>query len=223
MGTRRDFIKRVFTGIASMGIILEPISAITAIVHAATDKFIVPKGTARETLVNRDPKDLDTGELEITPLAEFRTMGLDDLDVDMDKWRLLVDGQVGKPLSLNYSELTNLPVIERNALLICPGFFVNNGAWRGVSVAELLKRAEAANDVNYVTFRGPEGNYEKVLRVPLEDALAGKVFLAYQVNGEALPRKHGFPLRVVAEGYYGSDWVKYVYKVTADIVRPHER
>jgi sulfoxide reductase catalytic subunit YedY len=41
------------------------------------------------------------------------------------------------------------------------------------------------------------------------------VFLAYQVNGQALPKKHGFPLRVVAEGYYGGDWVKYVYKVVA--------
>jgi DMSO/TMAO reductase YedYZ molybdopterin-dependent catalytic subunit len=35
------------------------------------------------------------------------------------------------------------------------------------------------------------------------------------VNNQVLPGKHGFPLRVVAEGYYGGDWVKYVYKVTA--------
>ena len=43
-------------------------------------------------------------------------------------------------------------------------------------------------------------------------------FLAYGVNGKTLPKKHGFPLRVVAEGYYGSDWVKYVYKVSVDTV-----
>ena len=91
--------------------------------------------------------------------------------------------------------------------------------WKGVSVKELLTRAEVSKEVNYVTFRGPEGNYEKVFRVPLGDALTDKVFLAYQVNGAALPCKHGSPLRVVAEGYYGSDWVKYVYKVTADVVR----
>ena len=30
------------------------------------------------------------------------------------------------------------------------------------------------------------------------------------------PEKHGFPLRVVAEGYYGDDWVKYVYKMTLE-------
>ncbi|UCD83128.1 MAG: molybdopterin-dependent oxidoreductase [Desulfobacterales bacterium] len=68
----------------------------------------------------------------------------------------------------------------------------------------------------HVSFSGPVGNYEKVERFPMEDILSNKVFLAYRVNGEDLPQKHGFPLRVVAEGYYGSDWVKYVYKVAVE-------
>ena len=40
--------------------------------------------------------------------------------------------------------------------------------------------------------------------------------LAYQVNGMALPRRHGFPLRVVAEDDYGSDWIKYVDRITVE-------
>ena len=113
-----------------------------------------------------DPKDLDVTDLEITPLAEFKTMGLDDLEVDVNQWRLLVEGEVGKSLSLNYQELTALPTVEKTVLLICAGFFVNNGVWKGVSVRELLTRAEVSKDVNYVTFRGPEGNYEQVSRFP---------------------------------------------------------
>jgi DMSO/TMAO reductase YedYZ molybdopterin-dependent catalytic subunit len=218
METRRSFVKIVFTGIMGLGLILEPILSAAGMVYAKAEKNIVPRRTPRETLMNQNPKDLDTTDLEVTPLAEFKTMGLDDLEVDVNQWRLLVEGAVGKPLSLNYSELTALPAVEKTVLLICPGFFVNNGSWKGVSVKELLTRAEVSKDVNYVSFRGPEGNYEKVLKVPFEDALADKVFLAYQVNGAVLPRKHGFPLRVVAEGYYGYDWVKYVYKVTADVV-----
>ena len=31
-----------------------------------------------------------------------------------------------------------------------------------------------------------------------------------------LARKYGFPLRVVAEDYFGYDWVKYVYSVTVE-------
>jgi len=50
---------------------------------------------------------------------------------------------------------------------------------------------------------------------PIADIRSNKVFLAYAVNGEKLPQQHGFPLRIVAEDYYGSDWVKYVYKIEA--------
>jgi len=219
METRRNFVKGIFAGIMGLGFILEPILSAARIAYAKAEKIIVPRGTQRETLTNQNPKGLDTTNLEVTPLAEFKTMGLDDLEVDASQWRLLVEGAVGKSLSLNYSDLTALPAVEKTVLLICPGFFVNNGAWKGVSVRELLTRAEVGEDVNYITFRGPEGNYEKLLRVPLDDVLTDKVFLAYQVNGAVLPRKHGFPLRVVAERYYGYDWVKYVYKVTADVVR----
>jgi DMSO/TMAO reductase YedYZ molybdopterin-dependent catalytic subunit len=218
MKTRRDFVRTVLGGIISLGFFFEPAFSAAGLAFAKVAKTVIPRGTPRETLKDKNPKDLDTTDLEVTPLAEFKTMGLDDLEVDVNQWRLIVAGEVGKSLSMNYHDLTSIAAVERTVLLICPGFFVNNGFWKGISVKELLTRAEMSKDVNYVTFRGPEGNYEKLLRVPLDDVLTDKVFLAYQVNGEVLPQKHGFPLRVVAEGYYGYDWVKYVYKVTADVV-----
>jgi DMSO/TMAO reductase YedYZ molybdopterin-dependent catalytic subunit len=52
-------------------------------------------------------------------------------------------------------------------------------------------------------------------RFSMEDIVSERVFLAYGVNDLVLPRKHGFLLRVVAEGYYGGHWLKYVYKITA--------
>jgi hypothetical protein len=55
--------------------------------------------------------------------------------------------------------------------------------------------------------------HEKVEQFPIEDVLTDEVFLAYGVNEEPLPRKHEFPLRFVGEGYYGFNWVKYVYKM----------
>ncbi len=217
MKTRRDFVKKV-VGAMGIGFISGPLFSVAEMAFGRVEKVAARAGDSMQNLKDKNPKDVDVSDLEVTPLTEFQTMGLDDLAVDVDQWRLIVAGEVGKPLSLNYRELKSVAAVERTVLLICPGFFVNNGIWKGVSVKELLTRAEMAKDVNYVTFRGPEGNYEKLLRVPLNDVLTDKVFLAYQVNGEVLPRKHGFPLRVVAEGYYGLDWVKYVYKVTGDVV-----
>ena len=61
---------------------------------------------------------------------------------------------------------------------------------------------------------GPSEGYTTTKYFPLAEVLADKVFLAHSVNGDVLPERHGYPIRVVAEDFYGADWVKYVYKVT---------
>ena len=80
----------------------------------------------------------------------------------------------------------------------------------------ILEEAGIEKDVRRIAFRGPKGANEKVEVFPIEDVMTDKVFLAYGVNGQILPKKHGFPLRVVAQDYYGNDWVKYVYKVNTE-------
>ena len=87
--------------------------------------------------------------------------------------------------------------------------------WAKAKKIILPKGTRINPDATQVSFSGPEGNYEKSERFPMEDILSGKVFLAYRVNDQGLPRKAGFPLRIVAEGYYGGHWLKYVYKITA--------
>ncbi len=218
METRRNFVRKALTGFFSVCLSVSAVSSVVAKVMAVINKTVVPKGAKRESLVDKNPKDLDTTNLEVTRLEDFGTMGLENHDVALDKWRLIVDGEVEKPLSLTYAEVLALPSIQRTVLLICPGIFVNNGAWKGVSVKELFKLAGMKSNVTHVTFRGPEGNYQKTHRVPLDHALVDKSFLAYEVNGQTLPQKHGFPVRLVAEEYFGDDWVKYVYRVTAEAI-----
>ena len=140
-------------------------------------------------------------------------MGLSDFEVNMKEWRLEIAGKVKTPLHLTYSEILSLPSIEKNVILICPGFFANYGRWQGVSMKDLLSRAVMESGVTHIIFySGPEGTYKR--EFPVADVLADSVFLAYRVNGEALPKRDGYPLRVVAEGYYGSDWIKYVGKMS---------
>jgi sulfoxide reductase catalytic subunit YedY len=176
METRRSFIRRVFGSLLGSGVLLGPLLPEMQQAWAASKK-IPPKGTKRESLIQENPAALDTTNLEITPLEEFGTMGPTSKVVGLATWRLELSGKVKRPLSLTYAQLTALPAIEREVLLICPGVFANHGRWKGFSL---------------------------------------KVFLAYQVNGKELPRKHGSPLRVIAEDYYGSDWVKYVDRITVE-------
>jgi sulfoxide reductase catalytic subunit YedY len=133
--------------------------------------------------------------------------------VDLEKWRLEVTGEVLSPLSLTYQEILEMPPVERKVLLICPGFFANHGIWKGISIGRLLEKAEIREAATHVEVQGPKTPSGKVVRYPIADVISDKVFLAYAVNGQVLPEKHGFPLRVVAEDYFGYDWVKYVETV----------
>jgi sulfoxide reductase catalytic subunit YedY len=215
MNHRRYFIKWILSGFAGLGFLFSPLAAGIRLVWAKAKKIILPKGTRMEHLISKNPADLDTRNLDITPLEDFGTMGLDDHRVNLNKWQLEIDGLVQHPIKLAYSQVIELAPIERDVLLICPGVFAYHARWRGISVARLVEMARIHPDATHVIFSGPKDSYEKSERFLLEDILSERVFLAFGVNGEVLPRKHGFPLRVVAEGYYGGEWLKYVYKVTA--------
>jgi DMSO/TMAO reductase YedYZ molybdopterin-dependent catalytic subunit len=152
----------------------------------------------------------------VTPLKDFETMGITDYEVDLAQWRLIVKGAVGEPLKLTYGEVKAFPPMGKEVLLICPGFFAYHGRWKGIAMERLLERAKVDKGATHVTFSGPEGKHEMVESFPIDEIRAGKIFLAYEVNGNPLPRKHGFPLRIVAEDHYGGEWVKYVYKVTVE-------
>ena len=192
------------------GTLLSPIASLLQRARAA-GRRVLPTGTARESLIDQNPAELDATNLAVTPLEQFGTMGPTNRIIDPGTWHLEVVGEVKRPLRLSYAELTALPSIERKVLLICPGFFVNYGRWKGVSIRVLLERAGFDSAATQVSI---ESTGEKSLRFSAADVLSERIFLAHQVNGVPLPRKHGFPLRAVVEDRFGSDWVKYV-----DVIR----
>jgi sulfoxide reductase catalytic subunit YedY len=67
------------------------------------------------------------------PIKNFKTMGMTDHTVNLKQWRLQVVGAVQNPFELTYTQLLDLPIIERKVLLICPGIFTNHGHWEGFS------------------------------------------------------------------------------------------
>lgn len=210
METRRAWIKRIL--ILAGGTLLSWKARVGKGIAAAA-RIVLPKGTPRQSLIDKNPADLDTSYLDVTPLERFGTMGLTDHTVDLDTWSLEIDGLVDTPLRLRYEEVLALPFVEREVLLICPGFFANHGRWAGPSLAALLDRAGMNPNAARVHIRGPRGAYEKTGSYPLADVLSERVFLAHHVNGRPLPLKHGYPLRVVAEGFYGFDWIKYAARI----------
>jgi sulfoxide reductase catalytic subunit YedY len=142
-------------------------------------------------------------------------MGQSDYSISSGIWTLEVTGAVDRPAVYSFEELVRRPSVEKDVLLICPGFFAYHGRYRGISIAGLLAEAGLKTGVTRIEFSGPKGFREKSERFALKEVKDDKIFLAYQVNGVPLPRRHGFPMRLVAVDHYGARWVKYVYKVIA--------
>jgi DMSO/TMAO reductase YedYZ molybdopterin-dependent catalytic subunit len=203
MWTRRRFIKTSFWALLT-SLVFNPLS-----VAWAKARQLLPKGFPKKQLLSMNPAEVDNRNLDIDPLNQFGTMGQTDVAIDVKSYRLKVTGKVGRPLSLSYDQILTYPSVTEVVLLICPGFFSNNGRWTGVHLKDLLREAQIKKEAQYVNISGA-GNS---VRIPLKTIQEKRIFLAYQVNGVTLPRKHGFPLRLVYEDEYGSHWVKYVDEI----------
>jgi len=204
MWTRRKLIKG-WLGASLAALFLNPLSLWAKV------KKILEKGFPKDQLLNMNPADVDSRNLEIDPLDKFGTMGPTDVPVDIKTYRLRITGKLDHSVSLSYDQILKLPALTEAVLLICPGFFTNNGRWTGVALTTLLQEAKAKKDAKDVDIKG---TIDKVVRIPLEDLQRKRILLAYRINGEVLPQKHGFPLRLVYEDAYGYDWVKYVDEIT---------
>jgi DMSO/TMAO reductase YedYZ molybdopterin-dependent catalytic subunit len=176
----------------------------------AKAKQLLPKGFPKSQLKDMNPAEIDSRNLEIDPLEKFGTMGPTDVTIDLKTYRLKVTGKIERHLSLSYDQILKYPSLTETVLLICPGFFANNGSWTGVYLKSLLEEAQIKRDAQYIDVVGAS---EKRVRIPLKALDQKRIFLAYRVNGETLPQRNGFPLRLVYEDAYGSDWVKYVDEI----------
>jgi DMSO/TMAO reductase YedYZ molybdopterin-dependent catalytic subunit len=179
----------------------------------------------------------------ITPIDRFFVRSHVSVPrVDAGQWRLTVGGRVAAPLALTMDELRALPAVELVGVLECAGngrgFFepsmpglqwthggVGNGRWRGVRLADVLRRARVSDAATEILFNGadvPLGTMPDFQRaIPIAKALDANTLLAYEMNGETLPAAHGFPLRVVAPGWAGDCWIKWLTGITV-LDAPHE-
>lgn len=151
--------------------------------------------------------------------------------VDVNEWKLTVDGEVDTPVTLTLEELKKMPKHTVTVTLECAGngraFFeppvagiqwergaVGTARFSGARMADVLKKAGVKATGKYVAMNGadkPIGKMPDFIRnVPIAKALNPDTILAYEMNGEPLPVLHGFPLRAVVPGWEGAYAVKWL-------------
>ena len=222
MITRRKLLRR-YLSIISIGFLIHLDGSWRWIANAwAVVKEILPKGFSKCKLKDMNPAHVDPRNLDLDPTGKFGTMGPTDIAIDLATYRLKIGGEVDRPLSLTYEDILKLPSITADVLLVCPGYFANYGRWTGVHLKTLLQGTQPKGNALLADIKGGR---DKVIRIRLDSIELKKVLLAYRVNGETLPQKHGFPLRLVYEDVYGDEWVKYVDEIVVlpDLTRPEKR
>lgn len=130
----------------------------------------------------------------------------DPAPVPQDNYRLTVRGAVSTPLELSYDEIA--PETSTEALLDCTSGWYTEQEWRGVSVGALLDTVDPESKATHVRFVSVTG-YRWSL--PLQEARGA--LLATHVSGERLSHGHGAPVRLVAPGRRGFQWVKWVERI----------
>jgi sulfane dehydrogenase subunit SoxC len=180
---------------------------------------------------------LEALRYDVTPVGlHYLLIHFDVPEVPAD-WRLRIDGLVEHEVSLSLDDLRARPLVRRIVTMECAGNgrarlephvfsqpwlaeAVGTGEWGGVGLAPLLEEAGVADGAVEVLFgaldRGIDGGIEQSYErsLPLAEALAGEVLLAYELNGAPLPPQHGFPLRLVVPGWYGMTSVKWLERIT---------
>lgn len=185
---------------------------------AATDTSVPPTPTATapppasacdlSPVVAPTPAP-DPGFAQLDPSTGLHVTGEMQL-LDLASYRLRVSGLVDHPLALTYDEIRCLPRRQARSRLVCPDTFEDQAQWAGASLREVLQLAGVQAGARQVQYVGADG-YRVTLS--LERARQPANLLAYEWEGEPLPRLHGFPLRVVLPDEIGAFWVKWLVEI----------
>ena len=155
--------------------------------------------------------------------------------LNAENFRVEIKGNVKTPLRLSLDELRRFEAVEVVAVNQCSGNSrglseprvsggqmghgaMGNARWKGVRLKDVLEKAGVGAGARQVTFDGLDSapipqtpDYVKALEI--DHALDGECLLAFEMNGGELPWLNGYPLRLVAPGYFGTYWVKHVHQI----------
>jgi len=181
--------------------------SVAALSTSASERIKLTPEMSEKEIARLHPKDVEPSLLPLDSIEELHTTGTPQ-EVNVATWRLRVKGEkVNASLSLTYEELSQMEMIEKKVILICPGFFVDYAEWEGVPLSTIFENAKVEEGYETITFYALDGYSSRFSREEVENNL---LFLALKVNGETLPKEHGFPVRLVAEDILGGRWVKWI-------------
>ena len=153
----------------------------------------------------------------VTPNADFYILQIGNPAVlDGTTWQMHITGLIAKQIPpLRLADLTAMEAVKAMRTLKCIGDPIgteqmSNANWKGIRLRDLLAKVEPKPEAKVVVFRCADGYHTAI---PLADAMHSETLLAYEMNGVPLPTEHGFPIRLLNPGHYGTKNPKWIVNI----------
>lgn len=227
---RREALRR--GGAVAAGAAFFPAELAARLARVGPQEAVVPWTNAPPAGGRANTLDWQALTSWVTPTEDlFRVGHYGTPEIDASSWALEIGGLVERPLRLTLDQIRGRPSQDVTCVIECAGnrgfatFMgaVHNATWTGTPLAPLLREVGVRPEGIEVVFFGADQGTEEIRDIEvtqnfarsmsLEDATAADVLLAYEVNGEPLPVGNGFPLRLVAPGWYGVAHVKWLERI----------
>lgn len=139
-------------------------------------------------------------------------------EVDLAAWRLTLAGQ-----ELTLEQLKELPEVSQTTELKCVEGWSAIVNWSGCRFVDLVKKYPLPAGTKYIALRSEPVGFEDdwyYVGLDKESALHPQTLLAWSMNGDALTKEHGAPLRLVIPHKYGIKNIKLITSITYETERP---
>jgi DMSO/TMAO reductase YedYZ molybdopterin-dependent catalytic subunit len=201
---RRRFLQ--LSGISGIGLLLG--SCGTSLFDESVGKITEPLNLSVETLLLNPQKPVPEFPLSaIQPDALLINTFDETPNIDKENYRLIVDGDVSRPLSLTLADIQQMQLTTMTIRHICVEGWAAIVQWGGVRLRDIIAIAQPASQVRYAYFKSADGYYSSW---DIASALHPQTLMAYQKNGQPLALDNGAPLRLASPiklGYKQSKWV----------------
>jgi DMSO/TMAO reductase YedYZ molybdopterin-dependent catalytic subunit len=114
-------------------------------------------------------------------------------EVEEDGYKLEVLGLVADKRQWTLPELRAMPQADQVTRHICVEGWSAIGKWGGVPFADFLRRVGADTSARYIGFKCADDYYTSI---DMPTALHPQTLLALTYDGQVLPPKYGFPMKL---------------------------
>ena len=150
-------------------------------------------------------------------------------NIDPAKHRLVIHGQVDRPIKYSLADLKRFPTVSRTYFMECSGTtgrelmrateptvqrshgLVSTSEWTGVPLSTLLKQTGLKPGAAWVLAEGADAAV-MTRSVPIDKCLSDALIVFAQ-NGEAIRPEQGYPMRLFLPGWEGNISIKWLRRL----------